>query len=136
MKPFLNINLTKKNYLFPCLSLLIYLLICLFIKSFTFSLNYLTLPLFLSVYCLVADFSYVDLKVFRLAPIYLLFMKCNKTTSQAIQGCYRIFMNDFPDFSIKYSVFPLTSALTTMYIFPDLAWKHRLPPWLFRLTYI
>ena len=37
-----------------------------------------------------------------------------------IQGCYRIFMNDCPDFSVKYSVFPLTSALTTIYIFPDL----------------
>ena len=37
-----------------------------------------------------------------------------------LQGCYRIFMNDFPDFSIKYCVFPLTSALTTIYIFPDL----------------
>ena len=67
-----------------------------------------------------------------------------------IQGCYRIFMNDYPDFSIKYSVFPLTSALTTIYIFPDLSldnyiyfpwpqpwtiyifpdlvWKHRFPP--------
>ena len=37
-------------------------------------------------------------------------------------------MNDFPDFSVKYSVFPLTSALTTIYIFPDLVWKHRFPP--------
>ena len=37
-------------------------------------------------------------------------------------------MNDCPDFSIKYRVFPLTSALTTRYIFPDLVWKHRFPP--------
>ena len=48
---------------------------------------------------------------------------CNKEKNACIfklmqqQGCYRIFMNDCPDFSIKYSVFPLTSAATTIYIF-------------------
>ena len=68
------------------------------------------------------------------------------------QGCYRIFMNDCPDFSIKYSVFPdlsldnqiyfpwpqpwqldifpRTSALTTRYISPDLSLDNQIYfPW-------
>ena len=38
-------------------------------------------------------------------------------------GLLQNFVNDFSDFCIKYSFFPLTSALTTVYIFPDLFWK-------------